>query len=159
MQYCFGRGIRISGNPAAIWKSQRNLRFPLFSQGFSARAFAADSVPRSALGAPLGLLGFAVKRVLAKSIGFIKVFRSFLGNYGRVPTASNVVLGPPSDDIAHHKGAFVFLCFSKGFRTRLCGGLGSAKRTRGPAGPARICCKAGIGQKHWFLKVFSRFLG
>ena len=35
-----------------------NLRFPLFPQWFSMCAFAEDCDPRSALGAPLGPIGF-----------------------------------------------------------------------------------------------------
>ena len=56
-----------------------NLRFPLFSQCFSTCAFAEDWDPRSALGVPLGPIGFARERIFSEHTTFTTFLNGFWG--------------------------------------------------------------------------------
>ena len=59
---------------------QGNPGFPLFFQGFPTCAFTEDWGPRSALGAPLGPIGFADDLVLAEMLCFPTFLNDFQVN-------------------------------------------------------------------------------
>ena len=75
----FWKGNLVPGNPAVILNTSRKPSFSFVfpNYGFTHALFAADSDPRSALGAPLDLIGFAVKRDSSKVLGlqrFLMIF-------------------------------------------------------------------------------------
>ena len=107
---------------------------------------------------PAGPDRICCKAEFVKSIGFIKVFKRFSGNHVRKSIPSEVVLRAPSDNIAARQGNLSFPLYFQWFPA--CAfAAGSVPRSAlgAPAGPDRICCKAGNARNVCFYKVFDGF--